>query len=255
VTVQDVDVDVYLSLTLQLLDADGSIAWPEITVIRDDGVAVALTGAEAGATSRVYSFPTDDPLKLVPAFTRLGFRYTIGGLHIAHYQNANAGVSVIRNAQLLGTGGPDTCSAFIYRTPQLGFPEPLVPLITIDKRLAIGTWTTDPATNPLTAVFNAMFDNDPAGREIAVAARYGYALVPGATPIETFLPVALHPRYTYDQATTVQGIITAVENWASAAQPVTTGGLWGFGISMYSSTDPALDRPLLELQRLVSPIA
>ncbi|GGB42500.1 hypothetical protein GCM10011505_24840 [Tistrella bauzanensis] len=255
VTVQGVDIDVYLTLTLQQLDADGSIAWPEITVIRDDGVAVALTGAEPGATSRVYSFPTDDPDKLVPAFTRLGFRYTIGGLHIAHYQNANAGVSVIRNAQLLGTGGPDTCSAFIYRTPQLGFPEPLVPLITIDKRLAIGTWTTDPATNPLTAVFNAMFDNDPAGREIAVAARYGYALVPGETPIETFLPVALHPRYTYDQATTVQGIITAVESWASAAQPVTTGGLWGFGISMYSSTDPALDRPLLELQRLVSPIA
>jgi hypothetical protein len=45
-----------------------------------------------------------------------------------------------------------------------------------------------------------------------------------------------------------------VEYWEKTVLPVTVGGLWGFGISFYSSTDPALDRPLLELKRVVSPL-
>jgi hypothetical protein len=66
--------------------------------------------------------------------------------------------------------------------------------------------------------------------------------------------VHLHPRFVYDPATTVTSIIGAVEDWAKTVLPVTVGGLWGFGISFYSSTDPALDRPLLELKRVVSPL-
>lgn len=99
-----------------------------------------------------------------------------------------------------------------------------------------------------------MFDGDPVGREIAIAIRYGYTLVPSDPPIETLLPVNLHPRFAYDPATTVTSIIGAVEDWEGKVLPVTAGGLWGFGISFYSSTDPALDRPLLELKRVVSPL-
>jgi hypothetical protein len=223
-------------------------------VIRNDGKDVPLTGSAGPQDDvRIYSFP-GNTADLVPAFTKLAFRCTIHGLHIARYQNANAAVSVIRNAHLLGAGGPETCSAFVYSTPQLGFPEPLVPLITIGRRLDIGTWTTSASSNPLTPLFDQMFDGDPAGREIAVAIRYGYTLVPSEPPIETLLPVKLHPRFLYDPATTVASIIAAVEDWAGQVQPVTAGGLWGFDISLYSSTDPALDRPLLELKRVVSPL-
>lgn len=253
-SVEGIDVPVYATLTLQRLDADGDAAWPEITVIRADGVEVPLTGAAPVDATRVYSFPSGEGAPVVPAFTRLAYRWTSPGLHIARYQNANAAVAVVRNAQLLGAGGPQTCSAFVYRTPQMGFPEPLVPLITIDTRLDIGTWTDDAATNPLTPLFNTLFDGDEQGREIMVGIRYGYTLVPSTPPIETLLPVLLHPRFEYDPASTVQSIIDAVNDWAAQAQPVTTGGLWGFVISLYSSTDPALDRPLAELQRIVSPI-
>lgn len=253
-SVEGIDVPVYATLTLQRLDADGGAAWPEITVIRADGVEVPLTGAAPVDTTRVYSFPSGEGAPVVPAFTRLAYRWTSPGLHIARYQNANAAVAVVRNAQLLGVGGPQTCSAFVYRTPQMGFPEPLVPLITIDTRLDIGTWTDDAATNPLTPLFNTLFDGDDQGREIMVGIRYGYTLVPSTPPIETLLPVLLHPRFEYDPASTVQDIIDAVNAWAAQAQPVTTGGLWGFVISLYSSTDPALDRPLVELARIASPI-
>jgi hypothetical protein len=247
-------VDVYVTLTLKRLDADGDVDWPEIKVTRDDGKEVPLTRSDhVQDGTRTYTFPSE-PADLVPAFTRLAFRCTIAGLHIARYQNANSAVAVIRNAHLLGADGPETCSAFVYSTAQLGFPEPLVPLITVSSRLDIGTWTTTAATNPLTALFDKMFDGDPVGREIAIAIRYGYTLVPSDPPIETLLPVNLHPRFTYDPATTVTSVIGAVEDWAKTVLPVTVGGLWGFGISFYSSTDPALDRPLLELKRVVSPL-
>ncbi|MCT9825453.1 hypothetical protein [Pseudomonas veronii] len=247
-------VDVYLTLTLQRLHADGSVGWPDIEVICDDGTRVPLSADTPLGDTQVYHFPGDDPSKQVPAFSRLGVQYTLKHLHIARYQNANAAVSVIRNAQLLGPEGPQTCTAFVYRTPQLSFPEPLVPLISVDSRLAIGTWTQSAASNPLTPLFEQMFDNDFVGRQIAVSIRYGYTLVPSTPPIETMLPVKLHPRFTYDQATTVQSIIDAVAVWAEQADPVSLGGLWGLRIVLYSTTDPSLDRPLLELQRVVSPI-
>jgi hypothetical protein len=247
-------VEVYVTLTLKRLDADGDVDWPEIVVIRDDGKEVPLTRSDdVEDETRTYTFPSESADR-VPAFTRLAFRCTISGLHIARYQNANSAVAVIRNAHLLGADGPETCTAFVYSTAQLGFPEPLVPLITVSSRLDIGTWTKIAATNPLTALFNKMFDGDPVGREIAVAIRYGYTLVHSDPPIETLLPVHLHPRFTYDPATTVTSIIGAVEDWEGKVLPVTRGGLWGFGISFYSSTDPALDRPLLELKRVVSPL-
>lgn len=248
-------VPVYGTLTLQQLTEDVEAApfdWPGIVVIRDDGATAELTGRPPEGRMRIYDFPLGEGAHLMPAFSRLSFRYTIGGLHIAAFQNATAGVSVIRNARLLGAEGPETSSAFVYRTPQLGFPEPLVPLITVQDRIDIGPWTTDPATNPLTAVFNEMFDGQPDGQQIAVSIRYGYTLVQaGADSIETLLPVLLHPRYDYTNST-VSGIIQAVGQWQQATQPVTTGAVWGFSISLYSTTDPDLDRPLLELQKLVS---
>lgn len=248
------EVDVYVTLTLKRLHADGTLGWPDINVIRDDGTLVSLTADAPLDNTQVYRFPGDDTAKRVPAFSRLGFQYILKHLHIARYQNANAAVSVIRNAQLLGPEGPQTCTAFVYRTPQLSFPEPLVPLISVDGRLAIGSWTQSAASNPLTPLFEQMFDNDFVGRQIAVSIRYGYTLVPSTPPIETMLPVKLHPRFTYDQATTVQSIIDAIAVWAEQADPVSLGGLWGLSIILYSTTDPSLDRPLLELQRVVSPI-
>jgi len=247
-------IEVYVSLKLTRLSADGDVGWPEMAVIRDDGKLVPLTPDEPAGDARIYNFPIGETDDLIPAFTRLAFRCTIGGLHIARYQNANSGVSVIRNAQLLGPEGPQTCTAFVYSTRQLGFPEPVVPLITVSSRLDIGVWTTSAATNPLTPLFAAIFDGDPAGREITVAMRYGYTLAPAERPIETLLPVKLHPRFRYHPATTVQSIIDAAEAWAANFQPVTAGGLWGLSISLNSSADPELDRPLLELRRLVSPL-
>jgi LysM repeat protein len=239
----------YVSLTLRRVEDAGGDFWPEIEVIAADGTRAPLIRDPAGPSSDtlVYDFPA----KTVEAFTPLSFELRFPALHIARYQSALAKVWVERNVRLLGPAGPQTREAFVYRTPALAFPEPLVPLIQIDDRLDIGTWTTVPETNPLNGVFDAIFDGDPDGRETSIAIRYGYALTPGPDPIETYLPVALQPRQLYEG---VSPIIEATEDWDNANQPVRDGGLWAFAISLYSSLDEALDRPLLVLTRLVSPL-
>lgn len=250
--------DIYTSLTLKRLDADGDVAWPAIAVIREDGRILPLSPpvatGEPGDATKIYSFPLNDPLDHVPAFTRLGFRWSIPQLHIATYQNAASAVSVIRNAHLLGAGAAETCTAFVYSTRQLGFPEPLVPLITVSDHLSIGTWTDDPATNPLNALFDILFDHDPADRDIAVAILYGYTLVASDPPLEVYEPLGLRPRFRFG-TDTVSSIIAAVDDWRQRVLPTTKGAILRFQISLYSSNDPALDRPLVELQFIVSPIA
>ncbi len=245
------------SLTLQRLGTGGGLAWPEIVAVREDGTEVALSAGSIEGQRRNYDFPSTGPL--LPAASRITLRYTFGGLSIADYQNASAGVAVIRNARLLGPEGPESAPDFIYRTPQLSFPEPLVPLINIDERIDIGPWSSDPQENPLNGVFTALFGSDTTDRQIAFAIRYGYRLVAaGPDSIETLLPVLLHPRYTYVASgsdATVPAIITALDHWQSETQPSSNGALWGFGIDLYSNTDPSLERPLLRLKRLVSPLS
>ncbi|MEY9906283.1 hypothetical protein ABIA35_002500 [Catenulispora sp. MAP12-49] len=59
-------------------------------------------------------------------------------MHIASYQNATSSARVIRNARLLGEGWPATAPAFVYQTPEIGHPEPIVPFIDITRAIPIG---------------------------------------------------------------------------------------------------------------------
>ena len=180
-TVED-DKARYTTLTLQRISSGGSVGWPEVEVVRPDGKHIALTRQTPSGDTCTYDFPTalDDQ---VPAFVHLGFQLSFGGLNIADYQSATAKVWVVRNQQLLGPDGPLTNEAFVQRTPALAFPVPLVPSLVSNTPLDIGPWSTDPTQNPLNAVFDAIFDGDPAAREISVAARYGFTIVGGDDPI------------------------------------------------------------------------
>ncbi len=246
---------VYSTLTLQRQPTDGPVAWPEITTIRADGTHVPLTGAAPVDQTRVYHFPSEEGAPLVPAFTPVSCQWTFSDLHVAHYQEANATVAVMRNAQLMGTDGALTCSDFVYRTPQKGFSETLTPRISIDTPLPIGTWTNEVATNPLTPLFNALLDGDVTGREIMVCAAYGYRVETSSPPIEPLMPVMLLPPFEFDATSTVQNIIDGFEAWRGNVAAPTHGSFLSFEISLYPNADPARGQPLLTLQRVVLSLA
>ncbi|MET7645069.1 hypothetical protein ABZS83_15785 [Streptomyces sp. NPDC005426] len=186
----------------------------------------------------------------VEAFTLLTFELTFPPVHVATHQNASATARVTRNARLLGEDWPDTASAFVYRTPEVGYPEPVVPFIDITGAVAAGPWDL-PDRNPLAAVFDAVFDGDPAGRTIAIGARYAYTLVAGDPPVSALLPVVQSTVGAYDDET-VPALTRGLDEWTEREQPETEGGAWAFRLSLHSSVDASLRRPVLQLRHLSS---
>lgn len=241
---------------------DGQVGWPTIVCFTPDGVPHPLTPAPASecgidedVDAQCYLFPTEDPLR-VPAFELLSFDFAFAGLPIASYQNATAKVSVVRNARLLGPTGAATQPDFIYRTPIVSYLQPVVPFIDVAAALPIATWSYDPATCPLNAMFATIFDNDPDDRSIACGMRYGYQLAPGNPPdvpaLETYLPVRQTPALVYGSQT-VADICATLQEWDRNNDPVKVGGRWAFWIDLHSSVDPTLQRPVLRLKHVVSP--
>ncbi|MFD5621410.1 hypothetical protein, partial [Streptomyces yangpuensis] len=243
-----------LRLTLTVGSGPGGTGWPEkIVCITAAGECHELTPSDpevCGCTDahhcRCYVFP----LRAVEAFTLLTFEVTFPRVHIAAYQSASASARVTRNARLLGEGWPDTASSFVYRTPEVGHPQPVVPFIDITSAIAIGPWDP-PDHHPLAPMFDAVFDGDPSHRTIAIGARYAYTLVAGEPPVSALLPVVQSTVGLYSAAT-VPTLTRALDEWSEREQPVTEGGAWAFRVSLYSSVDPSLQRPVLQLKHLSS---
>jgi LysM repeat protein len=228
----------------------GKVGWPDIVCITPAGKEYPLAPAAAETCDctdpercHCYLFPAGK----VAAYTYLTFRFTFPKVHVASYQNATSSTWVTRNAKLLGDTWPDTTPDFVYRTPSVSYPAPAVPFIDVTRSLAIGPW---PA-GPLTEMFDAVFDGDDADRTIALGVRYGYTLVPGDPPVEALLPVVQSTVGPYG-ADTISKVTERINEWKAVTEPATDGGAWAFWISLYSSLDPTLQRPVLQLKRLSS---
>jgi len=242
----DVDVEkwFYSSLYLKREFTQGPLGWPVMGVFVGDHFETMGDGVDT-PKGRRYDFPAG-----VEAFNLLTLEMRFAQLEIANYQNASSQLQVVRNANLSDLA--PTRPAFVYQTQWFAFPNLVSPLLSWRDPFPIGSWTTDPVTNPLTPLFNTLFGAATDNRTISCGIRYGYELAtsPGGERIVPYLPVAFRPKFLYVPAPatgTVQQIITAVQTWYDQVLPVTTGGEWMIGLNLYSSVDGQMDRPLLEL--------
>lgn len=234
----------YKELYLERELAQGPLGWPVMGVFVDNELKPMGNGVDT-PRGRRYDFPAG-----VEAFNMLALEMRFAGLGIANYQNASSQLQVMRNANLSPLA--PTRSAFVYQTQWFAFPSLVSPLLSWRDPFPIGTWTTNPATNPLGAVFNQLFGAATNNRTISCGIRYGYELATSddGSKIVPYLPVKFRPKFVYDPTVatgTVSEIIEAVQSWYSQQLPVTTGGEWLIGLNLYSSVDGQLDRPLLEL--------
>jgi hypothetical protein len=251
------------TLTPRYDDADGRWYWSEMLLSRDQaglpwplvscftpgGPAAEMKPGQETPAGMPYAFPAG-----VEAFGLVGYEFRFSGLPVATHQNASSRIRVVRNAQLL-KGGPPTREGFVYQTPTLAFPSPTTPLLSWNQAFAIGDWSSEARKNPLGPVLEKMLEGAPGTATIACAIRYGYELGGSAEdPLVSELPFAYRPTFPYDQASTVGEIIDRVQRWKNEQSPDATGGEWVFGLSLYSSVDGNLGRPLLELSRLRSRI-
>lgn len=230
----------------------GGVGWPEIVCITSDGTRQPLTLASTGPSQATYSFPLGptQPAGTVPAFSLLAFEFTFPFVQVGTYQNATARAWVTRNSKLLGDDGPDTAPDFVYRTPAVSCAEPVFPFINVTDTIPIGTWSK----RPLRRVLQMICDDDPAGRTFAIGARYAYTLVPTDPPVEVLLPV-VQSTVGVLASSTITTLTDRMAQWRVANDPASEGGTWALSVDLYSSLDPAPQRPILQLKRLSSPLA
>jgi hypothetical protein len=245
----------YRGLKLLRTAKGGEVGWPGITCYTADGIPHELKpGSDCGCLPtedcRCYVFDDGDR---VPSFSLLTYELTFPSLHIASYQNALTTVWVTRNAELFQAAQPATTPAFVYQTPKASYAKPVVPFIAVSDRLDIGKWSYDPATCPLTRMFGTIFDDSFDNRVITCGVRYGYQLAAGPPPLESYLPVKQSASMPY-VSSMVGDIASALSAWAQREVPTVTGGRWMFWITLYSTVDSGLERPVLQLKRLVSPL-
>ncbi len=238
-------------LSLTTNHPDEGLPWPALAMVLVTGEVVTPAGGDPLRGTRTYLLPEK---VAVPVFEEVDLMFTFPALSIAAYQSAAAAVSVQRNTRLLGRPGSRTSAAFVMRTPQIAFPEPVVPLVVVSRPQEMGVWQEDGAAQQIEALLAKLFgDRQPTG-ELAWSIRYGYTMAKGDPPLVTLLPVALHPRAPVTDTTATQ-LVQVTKDWRAKANPVTTDAFWVFSLSLYSSVNPAQTRTLLELQQLIFRIA
>ncbi|HZN15993.1 MAG TPA: LysM peptidoglycan-binding domain-containing protein [Acidimicrobiales bacterium] len=233
-------------------DGPGTIGWPKITCISTDGTPHELHIVDptvCGCRDDCACYQFVDLDNAPAAYSLLEFDFEFPEVHIAAYQSATARAWVTRNATLLGDAA--TNPQFVYRTAAVSYPKPIVPFINLTDRIPIDDW----ATAPLQRTFDEILAGGPANPVVAVGARYGYDLTGGAQPVEAYIPVMQSTAGSYQGATTVGAVELYLSEWHDNVHPESEGGLWALWISLYSSVDPELDRPVLQLKRLVSRLA
>jgi hypothetical protein len=170
----------------------------------------------------------------------------LSGLDAIQYQNAWAGVSVVRNQHLV-EGNP-TRAPFVYRAPLVQFPEKLTPLLDsltpIDvAAVPTGTPQDRALADHMEAFVNAFFEGSPSERQLTgLEVRYRYLLSSDQAPAVE-LPVQLLPPTEMATAgdPLVRTLASQVKAWYQATQPPTLGASFVFDLSAFS---PLSNEPL-----------
>jgi hypothetical protein len=169
-------------------------------------------------------------------------------LDLLKHQTATLTAQLVRNAALLGKGDAPTNSDFIYRTPEVHFPTPLVPLIHRDTvpRLSPAATITQTVEAILAPVTAAAQGGQPCLR---IGADYSYLLSP--TGMRTSIPVILADAIQLDQPGSTVSVIAAqiagaIAEWRNRMNPPQDGALLVFSLTVFSTfnNEPL---PLLQL--------
>ncbi|MBI3653172.1 MAG: LysM peptidoglycan-binding domain-containing protein [Acidobacteria bacterium] len=265
------------SLTVKQLDAM-TTAFPENVYVYTTNKAgqvieyqlTTSSEAEANETEKTFYYPdgTGDA-NPVAALGSVKQIFEFAGLDMVLVQNAWGGVYVTRNENLVSYA--PTSQTFIYQTPLARFSNMMIPLVQNTSCINI-TATQDPTdfaknlTDSLNQMFTELFSVDASGttHDIKIACQYGYQVVSsssGANPcgnpndpltsLVSRLPVLFVPKYPYalNNADLVNQIVTYIVAWSQQAS--SAGGLYIFEVSLFSTLDPQLTQPLLELKNLV----
>ena len=240
--------------------------WPEITADKfENGYYVNYKlkpdPIVPGRRDRNYTFPAGVDAK-EPRYT-----FEFPDLDVTINQSADADIWVKRNENL----GPDINHVFVYKTPEVGFPNQYVPLL-IQKEAVNIRQPTD--QNPGDSIENVLSYLLPSQGcyYLTLTCRYGYEVAAAQNKLETpsagtgtnrsigalttYLPVLHFTKFqlAVDQINTfATQLNTQLSTWTQKNKPSKANGSYCFQISLYagqSTDDDSHNKPLLELENL-----
>lgn len=178
---------------------------------------------------------------------------------IFNYQNVWAGISLLRNTQLLSN--TPTNPSFIYKTPEIKFSEPVVPFM--DRRqtvrffpeLSFADTMQKKLTNYIYNLFVQLFNASTATWEIEICCRYAYSISNnGLKNFEVNIPIVFHAKKSLSlednsMSLFVQNMVENILIWQQAHGLVLkTNSVWNFDISVFSPQTS--EKPILHLHNV-----
>ena len=226
--------------------------WPALASFDGTVYPAQQIGAASLAT---FGGSVEEPLRLKLSFERM---------QVIGKQNAIAGMSVTRNANLLPNRTTD--SAFVYQTPLVALPGTTTPSSVVADKVELQAYA--PANSDLAAALGGFFDvvfaaqiasSPTTARRIAIEATYAYAISPD-NPVAVRFPLALVPQADYavkadgdptNPASFVARFAAFVQAQATAAGVPAQTGAFAFRFTVFSTLagDTGL-RPILRFDDL-----
>ncbi|HTW83303.1 MAG TPA: LysM domain-containing protein [Candidatus Sulfotelmatobacter sp.] len=194
--------------------------------------------------------------------------FRLPNLDVLQRQDAETSLYLTRNEELVD--GHPSADPFVYTTPTVRFPDPLLPTLTnelaIDVSTILGTTTCDPVnrtlTEHLTALYAALFVN--AGvpdSTIQFVAQYEHSLNAAMLPVS--VPVCMMPPVQVavadggagkPLADVVAQQAAAMQAWFDAHQPSVTRASYRFDLTLMSDLTQQ-PMPILNLTGLYLPVS
>jgi len=198
----------------------------------------------------------------------------VDSLNVLQFQYAWAGLSVIRNEDLVPYN--PTVNDFIYRTPLVRFSNKLIPLLNNDTPIDIAKITNEagvnlPLAQQLANFLSTFFTYDELAEQLVkLSVSWNYALLTSSgNPLPVVqLPVLLAPPFTFEIPSDYQiptggcqptfsdtdpfvcRLANTIKTWYAQHKPVTNGAWFQIDISVFSSLNES-KLPLIELSGIM----
>ncbi|MET3035923.1 LysM domain-containing protein [Chryseobacterium sp. NRRL B-14859] len=247
---------------------------PYVTI--DNYTKVNATDKNGASILNAYWYQAADKtyLSWEESFNIPSRNVNVDALNVLQFQYAWAGLSVIRNEDLVPYN--PTVNDFIYRTPLVRFSNKLIPLLSSDDVFDIARIDNDtglnlPLAQQLANFFGTFFTYDELNEQLVkLSVSWNYPLLAGANDLipAIELPVLLAAPFTFEipgdyeipaggcqpsfseSDPFVCRLANTLKTWYSQHNPVSNGAWFQIDIAVFSSLSES-KLPLIELKNIV----
>lgn len=181
----------------------------------------------------------------------------LGQLDVFSFENAWAGVQLIRNSSLFTDPALVTDDAFVYQTPLVRFGHPLTPLLDIDEVIPVRAASKQPLQTLIAKIFGDLLGGTVLSSHLLkIEVRFGYPLagtVEAEVPVILIGAIEIAMHNGVPDTAAAKTIADAIEVWRAAKGPnITDASFLTFDLAAFASLGHSLSGtiPVVRIRRV-----